>query len=148
MLKESIPELSRPRDDHEKEQDSKGGLGSSSKALMLGLGSNGNGNGNVDVGVTRLNGVDDMCRSRGIVDLSFCGNGNGNGSDNNDSSGTFRFRCCALRTNGSLEQWEGFSFAPNQSKNDKLCGGTYTHKNVYVHNVRNIFPASLQIPAF
>ncbi len=99
----------------------------------MGLGSNGNGNVNVDVGVTRLNGVDEMCRSRGIVDLSFCGNGNGNGSDNNDSNSSGTFRFCALRTNGSLEQWEGF--APNQSKNDKLCGGTY--KNV--HTVRNIF---------
>jgi hypothetical protein len=107
LLKESIPELSRPKDDAVKD------------ARIP-----------VDVGVSRLgSNVDKMCRTRGVVDLSFCQSSGSQQSD--DESGSLGF--CALRANGSLEQWEGT--APFQSKEDRLCGGTYN----MTHTVNNIF---------
>ena len=91
LLKESIPELSRPRDD---------------------------GKLPVDVGISCIdNSVNKMCRSRGIVDLSFCQHD----ENVNGNSGTFGF--CALRANGSVEHWEGV--APFQTREDRICGGSY-----------------------
>jgi ribosome biogenesis protein NSA1 len=108
LLKESILELSRPLD------------GSSVSTQM---------------GIARLDDPSDgfvMDRSRGIADLAFCqlyGNHNyddHNDDDNNDDiigehEGTLSF--CALRMDASIEKWEGF--APFQSKEDRICGGTF-----------------------
>ena len=107
VLKESIPELSRPKDDVKE-----------SKIP-------------IDMGVFRLddNSVDKMCRTRGVVDLAFCQSPGLEQADENSE----KFGFCALRSNGTLEHWDGA--APFQSKEDRLCGGTYT----MTHTVENIF---------
>lgn len=103
LLKESIPELSRPID------------GSSVST---------------QTGIARLDDPSDafvMDRRKGIVDLAFCqlhGNHPFNDDDNDiggEHEGTLSF--CALRMDASIEKWEGF--APFQSKEDRICGGTF-----------------------
>mmetsp|Transcript_17655 Transcript_17655/g.20099 ORF Transcript_17655/g.20099 Transcript_17655/m.20099 type:complete len:235 (+) Transcript_17655:107-811(+) len=105
VLKESIPELSRPKENV--------------KEAKL----------PIDLGVSRIAGdVETMCRSRGIVDLSFCRSSE---LDTDDVSGNLSF--CALRANGTLERWDGV--APFTSKPDRLCGGSYKK----THSIDNIF---------
>jgi hypothetical protein len=97
LLKESIPELSRTTEGGKEAQPS------------------------VDMGVARIgdeSGGVQMSRTRGIVGLSFCET-NASNKDVDDGSLSF----CAFRADGSLEKWEGF--APYQSKEDRICGGTY-----------------------
>ena len=107
LLKESIPELSRPRDD---------------------------GKLPIDVGVTCIdNSVSKMCRSRGIVDLSFCQRMSNDGDDSVQKNHSGAFGFCALRANGSVEHWEGA--APFQTKEDKICGGSYK----IIHTLDNVF---------
>lgn len=121
LLKESIPELSRPVD------------GSSMSTQM---------------GIARLDDPSDafvMDRKRGIADLAFCqwqGNHHmeGDDDDNDDNEddtvsgeheGTLSF--CALRNDASIEKWEGF--APFQSKEDRICGGTFKIRDT----ITNVF---------
>jgi hypothetical protein len=101
LLKETIPELSR--------------LNSDGKQSLHHTG---------DVGVTRLDdmlpgGELNMARTRGVVDLAFCEVDSTNHEDYPEG----RISFCALRTNGSVENWEGF--CPNKSKEDRICGGLY-----------------------
>lgn len=118
LLKESIPELSRPTT-----------ITTSSQNLSII---------NNNSGISRINNdVDKMCRSRGIVGLSFCNTISTNEKDvedeKDDCGDSSRFGFCALRSNGSLEQWEGN--APRKTKQDRICGGMYN----LVHTVDGIF---------
>jgi len=101
LLKESIPEVSRASEDGKKKEP------------------------NADSGVSRLgdSGAElSMNRSMGIVDLAFA-----QLDSSNEDVGAGSLSFCALRANGSLERWEGFS--PYDSKEDRICGGTYRMSN-------------------
>jgi len=112
ILKESIPELSRTNKDDVKEAQP-----------------------SVNMGVSRMGDTGDaelqMNRTRGIVDLAFCQID----SSHEDDAGAGSLNFCALRADGSLEQWEGF--APYKSKEDRICGGTYK----LAHTLSNVFDA-------
>jgi len=110
LLKEIIPELSRANEDGKQMQQ------------------------NVDMGVSRLgdSGTEpNMNRTLGIVDLAFS-----QLDSSNEDVGAGSLSYCALRANGSVEKWEGFS--PYDSKEDRICGGTYkkskTISNVFERN--------------
>ena len=97
LLKEIIPELSRPGED--------------GKIMQQ----------NVEMGVSRLGDAGkelNMNRTLGIVDLAFS-----QLDSSNEDVGKGSLSYCALRANGSVEKWEGFS--PYESKEDRICGGTY-----------------------
>lgn len=117
LLKESIPELSRA---------DKNIQNNNNKDARLQM--------NIP-GVTRIksNGsdlVEDMCRSRGIVDMAFCPIQKDDG-DGGDDDSTFGF--CALRANGTVEHWKGN--APNSTKQDRLNGGVYNRLHTINDNV-------------
>lgn len=96
LLKESIPELSRPSEDVVKRPQ---------RSLDDGVSIVGNNT--TDFGLN-------MSRPRGVVKLAFC-------NSRLQEKGALSF--VALRLDGSLDRWDGL--APNQSKEDKMCGGSY-----------------------
>lgn len=110
LLKESIPEVSRASEDGKKKHQ------------------------NAESGVSRLGNTGaelNMNRSMGIVDLAFS-----QLDSSNEDVGAGSLSFCALRANGSLERWEGFS--PYDSKEDRICGGTYKMSN----SMANVFEPS------
>ncbi len=108
LLKESIPELSRSSDDGRDTQSS-----SSTGIFRVEQGAE-----------TKMN------RTRGIVDLCFSQK-QSSAQDEDSDAGSLSF--CALRVDGSLEQFAGF--APYRTKEDRICSGTYNMS----HTIKNVF---------
>ncbi len=128
LLKESIPELSRPTNINNVNNNGIHKEGEKQLSFLM------------NFGISRINNSDvsKMCRSKGVVDLSFCHHSTAAATDaiSNDGVGpneSGKFGFCALRANGSLEHWQGS--APCQTREDRLCGGSYN----LIHTVQNIF---------
>uniref|UniRef100_A0A7S3V454 Ribosome biogenesis protein NSA1 n=1 Tax=Chaetoceros debilis TaxID=122233 RepID=A0A7S3V454_9STRA len=107
ILKESIPEVSR--------------VSADGKDAKLSASTDG-------VSRIELGAEMKMSRSRGIVDLAFSQK---QSSALKEDAGSLSF--CALRSDGSLDHFEGY--APYNSKEDRICGGTYRLSNT----IKNVF---------
>lgn len=107
ILKESIPEVSR--------------VSADGKDAKLSASTDG-------VSRIELGSEMKMNRSRGIVDLAFSQK---QSSALKEDAGSLSF--CALRSDGSMDHFEGY--APYNSKEDRICGGTYRLSNT----LKNIF---------
>ena len=103
LLKETIPEIADPKENEQ-------------KAKIT-----------THLGIYRLehDGVNKMCRSRGMVDMTFCQRIGINVAETDSSDDSFAL--CTLRANGCLEYRIGN--APQQSKEDRVSCGQYSLEN-------------------